>query len=285
MARTIHKTAVVASGAELGEDVHVGPYSVIGPHVRVGDGTHIGAQVVIDGVTTIGKENRIVGQASIGGRPQDLSYEDEPTCLEIGDHNTVREFVTINRGTVKGGALTRIGSHCLFMACSHVAHDCEIADGVMLANNALLAGHVYVGTGAIINGAAAAHQFVSVGQHAYVGGMTRVIQDVPPFMILEGHPARVRKVNVIGLERSGFDREEIRELRDVFRLIYRSGQPRHRIVGQLEEQGVGGLVAMLLEELKRTELGSKGRFRETLREDFLAAGQRRMEGVAAGGAH
>lgn len=283
MARIIHPTAMVAEGAELGEDVTVGPYSVIGPKVRIGAGTRIGAHVVIDGVTTIGEENNFVGQASVGGRPQDFSYEDEPTSLEIGDHNTVREFVTINRGTVKGGAVTKIGSHCLLMACSHVAHDCEIEDRVVLANNALLAGHVKVGTGAIINGAAAAHQFVSVGQFAYVGGMTRMIQDVPPFMILEGHPARVRKVNVIGLERAGFDRAEIAELRDVFRLIYRSGQPRHRIVGQLEEQGVGGLVGELLGALKHTEQGSKGRYRETLREEFMDAGVKRIERLEAAG--
>ena len=154
MASDIHPKADVDAKAQLGEDVRIGPYAVIGPDVVIGDRTRIGPHVVIEGVTTVGKENILFGQANIGGDPQDLSYENEPTHLEIGDGNTVREFVTINRGTVKGGGVTRIGSGCLFMACSHVAHDCSIEDGVMLANNALLAGHVAVGRGAIINGSA-----------------------------------------------------------------------------------------------------------------------------------
>ncbi len=189
MATEIHPTAVVHPEAELGVDVRVGPHTVIGPSVRIGDRNWIGPQVVIDGVTTIGSENRIIGQANIGGAPQDLSYEDEPTHLEVGDRNTIREFVTINRGTIKGGGSTRLGSDCLLMACSHVAHDCELGDRVVLANNVLLAGHVAVGHGAIINGAAAAHQFCTIGKYAYVGGLTRMIMDVPPFMIVEGHPA------------------------------------------------------------------------------------------------
>lgn len=280
MATDIHPTAVIAPGAELGDDVRVGPYAIIGPRVRVGDRTRIGPQVVIDGVTTIGSDNVIFGQANIGGAPQDLSYEDEPTFLEIGDRNRIREFVTINRGTVKGGGVTRIGSDCLFMACSHVAHDCELADRVMLANNVLLAGHVACGTGAIINGAAAAHQFTTIGSHAYVGGLTRVIQDVPPFMLIEGHPARVRKVNVIGLERAGFAPDDVGELRAAFRRIYRSGEPRHRVVDQLEAEGARGLVSELIEALRNTELGSKGRYRETLREEFVRAGQDRVLGGA-----
>jgi len=203
MSTEIHPTAVVADGAEIGVDVRIGPHTVIGAQVQIGDRSSIGPQVVIDGVTTIGAENNILGQANVGGAPQDLSYQGEPTHLELGDRNTIREFVTINRGTLKGGGLTRIGDDCLLMACSHVAHDCELGNGVMMGNNVLLAGHVSVGDFAVINGAAAAHQFVTIGRNSYVGGLTRVIQDVPPFMILEGHPARVRKVNLIGLERSG----------------------------------------------------------------------------------
>ena len=280
MATDIHSKAEVAKGAEIGQDVHIGPYTVIGPDVRIGDQSWIGPQVVIDGVTTVGKDNVIFGQANIGGAPQDLSYEGERTHLEIGDRNTVREFVTINRGTVKGGAITKIGSDCLFMACSHVAHDCEIADHVTLANNVLLAGHVAVGQGAIINGAAAAHQFVMIGRHAYVGGLTRIIQDVPPYMILEGHPARVRKVNVIGLERAGFDNEWIQELRTAYRRIYRSGEPRHRVIETLKTENPCGLVRDLIEALQNTELGSKGRYRETLRDEFLRLGRERMFGGA-----
>ena len=273
MTAKIHPTAVIAKGAELGLDVTIGPYSVIGPYVKIGDGTAVGPQVVIDGVTTIGRENRFLGQANVGGAPQDLSYEDEPTQLTLGDRNTIREFVTINRGTVKGGGVTRVGNRCLFMACSHVAHDCEIGDGVQLGNNVLLAGHVAVGQDAIVNGAAAAHQFVTIGRNAYVGGLTRVIQDVPPFLILEGHPARVRKVNVIGLERAGVPAEEIHELRLAFRRLFRAEDTRARVLASLEADAKGALVKELVAALRNTELGQKGRYRETLRDEFRRRGE------------
>jgi UDP-N-acetylglucosamine acyltransferase len=246
--------------------------------VRIGDRTRIGPQVVIDGVTSIGSDNMVFGQANLGGAPQDLSYDGEATSLELGDRNTIREFVTINRGTVKGGGVTRVGDDCLLMACSHVAHDCEIGDRVVLANSVLLAGHVAVGEGAIVNGAAAAHQFTTIGHYAYVGGLTRVIQDVPPFMILEGHPARVRKVNVVGLERAGFPSEEIERLRGAFRRIYRSGEPRHRVLVELAETSPGGLVAELIGALRNTELGAKGRYRETMRAEVARAGLERALG-------
>lgn len=273
MTTKIHPTAVVAPGAELGNGVVIGPHSVIGPRVKIGDGTVVGPQVVIDGVTTIGRENRFIAQANVGGDPQDLSYEDEPTELVMGDRNTVREFVTINRGTIKGGGVTRVGSGCLLMACSHVAHDCELGDGVLLGNNVLLAGHVAVEHGAIVNGAAAAHQFVTIGRNAYVGGLTRVIQDVPPFMILEGHPARVRKVNVIGLERAGIPVDEIHALRRAFRRLFRGEETRAVAIGQLEAEPGGALVRELVLALRRTELGLKGRYRETLRGEFRQRGE------------
>ena len=273
MTTKIHPTAVVAKGAELGRDVVIGPHSVIGPKVKIGEGTVVGPQVVIDGVTTVGRENRFFGQANVGGDPQDLSYEDEPTELVMGDRNTVREFVTVNRGTIKGGGVTRVGNGCLFMACSHVAHDCEIGDGVLLGNNVLLAGHVAVEQGAIVNGAAAAHQFVTIGRNAYVGGLTRVIQDVPPFMILEGHPARVRKVNVIGLERAGIALDEIHALRRAFRRLFRGEEARAVALGELESEPGGTLVRALVTALRRTELGLKGRYRETLRAEFRQRGE------------
>ena len=278
MSTEIHPTAVVADGAVIGVDVKIGPHTVIGPQVSIGDRSSIGPQVVIDGVTTIGVENRILGQANVGGAPQDLSYQGEPTHLEVGDRNTIREFVTINRGTLKGGGLTRIGDDCLFMACSHVAHDCDLGNGVMMGNNVLLAGHVSVGDFAVINGAAAAHQFVTSGRNSYVGGLTRVIQDVPPFMILEGHPARVRKVNLIGLERCGIPANEIQELRSAFRLLYRSGKARNRVLGELEESNPGPYLRELLEALRCTESGAKGRYRETMRKEFLAMGEMRVFG-------
>jgi UDP-N-acetylglucosamine acyltransferase len=278
----IHPTAVIAPGAELGVDVEIGPYSVVGPRVVIGDRTRVGAQVVIDGVTRLGEDNVIVGQASLGGAPQDLSYKGEPTRLEIGDRNTIREFVTINRGTIKGGGVTRIGDNCLLMACCHVAHDCELKNRIIMGNNVLLAGHVLVEEQANISGGAAAHHFVTIGSYAYVGGMTRMVQDVPPYMILEGHPSRVRGVNVIGLQRGGFPEEEIELLRNAFRRIYRSGSPRRRTLDELKGEAAGSpLLADLVRSLENTENGAKGRYRESLREQFARAGAERILADAA----
>jgi len=283
METKIHPTAMIAPGAELGIGVEIGPYSVVGAGVRIGDRTKIGAQVVIDGVTTIGEDNLIVGQAGLGGPPQDLSYKGEPTQLVIGDRNTIREFVTINRGTMKGGGVTQIGSDCLLMACSHVAHDCELKDRIILANNALLAGHVFVGENANISGGSAAHHFVTIGAFAYVGGMTRMVQDVPPFMILEGHPSRVRGVNKIGLTRGGQTVDAVEELELAFRRIYRTGNTRKQTLEELKlEFPNSKLVMSLVHALEDTEKGSKGRFRESRREEFMRLGKERIHtGVLA----
>lgn len=274
MPTKIHPTAVISPGAELGTDVEIGPYTVVGPAVWVGDGTRIGAQVVLDGVLRIGEDNIIVGQASLGAAPQDLSYKGELTQLEIGDRNTIREFVTINRGTVKGGGVTRVGSDCLLMACCHVAHDCELRDRVIMGNNVLLAGHVLVGEHANISGGAAAHHFVTVGAFAYVGGMTRMVQDVPPYMILEGHSPRVRGVNLIGLQRGEYGEEDIEPLRVAFRKIFRSGLPKRQLLEELKrDPKVTDLVLNLVRSLENTQLGAKGRHRESLRDEFAHSGQ------------
>ncbi len=279
MQTKIHPTALIAPGAELGIDVEIGPYCVVGSNVRIGDRTKIGAHVVIDGVTTIGEDNLIVGQAGLGGPPQDLSYKGEPTQLVIGDRNTIREFVTINRGTVKGGGVTQIGSDCLLMACSHVAHDCDLRDRIILANNVLLAGHVFVGENANISGGSAAHHFVTIGSFAYVGGMTRMVQDVPPYMILEGHPSRVRGVNKIGLQRGGQTLESIEALETAFRRIYRTGNTRRQTLDELKiEFPEAKLVMNLVHALEDTEKGAKGRFRESRREEFMRLGQQRILG-------
>jgi len=280
MSTEIHPTAVIAEGAELGVDVRVGPYTIIGPAVRIGDRTTIGPQVVIDGVTRIGEDNVIVGQASLGAAPQDVSYRGEPTMLEIGDGNMIREFVTINRGTVKGGALTRVGDRCLFMACCHVAHDCEIENDVIVANNVLLAGHVLVGRRANLSGGAAAHHFCTIGEHAYVGGLTRLVQDVPPYMIVEGHPSRVRGVNVVGLQRARVPEREVEALRVAFKRIYRSGNPRRQTLDTMKLDGdAPEHVRRLVAALERTEDGSKGRHRECLREEFARLGAERLNSV------
>ena len=285
MSTSIHPTAVIADGAELGIDVVIGPYSVVGGRVKIGDRTQIGPHVVIDGATTIGAENIVVGQANLGGPPQDLSYRGEPTRLEIGDANTVREFVTINRGTLKGGGLTKIGSGCLLMACCHVAHDCDLGDRVILANGVLLAGHVRVCDGANVGGAAAANQFVTIGRYAYIGGMTRVSLDVPPFMLLEGHQARVRQVNVVGLERAGFDAKQIESLQSAFRLIYRSGNPQRQSIEQLRNApGASADVLELCDALDEQTRGLKGRYRESLRDHFVQLGHKRILGETHVGA-
>jgi UDP-N-acetylglucosamine acyltransferase len=277
MATKIHPTAVISPGAEIGADVEIGPYSVVGSAVVIGDRTRIGPQVVLDGATRIGQDNLIVGQANLGGPPQDLSYKNEPTQLEIGDRNTIREFVTINRGTVKGGGQTSIGNDCLLMACCHVAHDCELSDRIIMGNNVLLAGHVKVERQANISGGAAAHHFVTIGAYAYVGGMTRMVQDVPPFVILEGHPSRVRGINVIGLQRGGFAPEEVERLRTAFRRIWRGGSPRKRTLQELQREMQGSdVIAHLVKSLENTEAGNKGRYREILREEFLRRGRERI---------
>ena len=281
MTTEIHQTAVVDPRAELGVDVLVGPYNYIGPNVRIGDGTRIGPQVVIDGVTTIGENNHIVGQASIGAEPQDISYKGEPTQVEIGDRNMIREFVTINRGTLKGGALTKVGNDCLLMACSHIAHDCLIEDKVILANNVMLAGHVHIGTGANISGAVGAHHFVTVGSYAYVGGMTRIEHDVPPFMIVEGRRSRVRNVNIIGLQRAGFSDSDIDHLRAAFKKLYRSGEPQvHTIEAIKADPTTPDIVNRLIQSLKLSEAGRKGRYRESLREEFAKLGAARLAAEA-----
>ena len=277
MATQVHPTAVVHPEAELGVDVIVGPYTVIGPAVKIGDRSQLGPHVVVDGVTTMGADNIVIGQANLGGPPQDLSYKGEATQLEMGDRNTVREFVTINRGTVKGGGITRIGNDCLFMACCHVAHDCDVRDRVIMANCVLLAGHCLVSQGVNISGAAAAHHFVTIGAHAYIGGMTRINQDVPPFMLLEGHPARVRGVNEIGLARAGFAAADIERLWVAFRLLYRSGDPKRRTIDTLRADPTNPqLVLDLLDNLEQTEQGQKGRYRESMRAEFRRVGEERI---------
>ncbi|MDP6955917.1 MAG: hypothetical protein QF599_08060, partial [Planctomycetota bacterium] len=196
--------------------------------------------------------------------------------------NTIREFVTINRGTIKGGGVTKIGDDCLFMACSHVAHDCELRDRIILGNNVMLAGHVLVEENANIAGAAGAMQFVTIGAFAYVGGMSRLAQDAPPYMIVAGDPGRVRGVNHIGLARGGCEEPVIDELRAAFRKIYRSGMPRSRVLEEMRTDIQGSdKLKHLLRTLERIELGQKGRYRESLREDFARLG---AEAILNGGA-
>lgn len=219
----IHSTAIVDPKAELAASVSVGPYAVIGPEVRIAEGTSIGPHCVIEGRTTIGRDNRIYQFASIGGMPQDMSHKGEVTELVIGDRNTIREFCTFNTGTFKEQGVTRVGSDNWIMAYVHLAHDVQLGSHTVLANNATLAGHVHVGDWAVIGGLSGVHQFVHLGAHSMIGFQAHVAQDVAPFMTADGNPLAVRAVNLTGLKRRGFNEERQRLIRQMHKLIFRSG--------------------------------------------------------------
>lgn len=222
MAR-IHPTALVDSAAELDSSVSVGPFSVIGPHVRIGPRTEIGAHCVIEGHTSIGANNRFVSYCSIGAMPQDKKYRNEPTRLEIGDNNVVREFCTMHVGTVQDEGVTRVGNDNWIMTYVHIAHDCRIGNNTILSASAQLAGHVHVNDWAILGGFTGVHQFVKIGAHVMTGAQTLLLQDVPPFVLAAGSPAKPAGINVEGLKRRGFSPESIKALRDAYKMLYRSG--------------------------------------------------------------
>ena len=216
----IHETSIVAPGAELADDVFIGPYCVVGENVNLSSGVRLISHVVIDGHTNVGERTEIYPFSSIGLRPQDLKYAGEPSVLEIGADNVIREHVTMNPGTEGGGMITRVGHSCLFMVASHVAHDCQLGDHVILANNAALGGHVSVGDWAILGGLSAIHQYVRIGRHAIVGGMSGVEHDVIPYGSVMGDRARLAGLNLVGLKRRGFGREVIHDMRRAFRLLF-----------------------------------------------------------------
>lgn len=220
----IHPSAVVEAGAMLGANVTVGPFSYIGADVEIGEGTEIMSHVVVKGPTKIGRENRIFQFASIGEECQDLKYAGEATRLEIGDRNTIRESVTMHRGTTQDNGITRVGNDNLFMINAHVAHDCIVGDRCIFANNATLAGHVHVGNHAIVGGMSAIHQFCTIGDHCMLGGGSIVVQDVPPYVMAQGNHCAPFGINVEGLKRRGFEKDEIKAIRAVYKALYRSGK-------------------------------------------------------------
>ncbi len=230
----IHPTAVVDPEAEIGPEVVVGPYCVIGREVTIGAGCWLQNQVTICGPVKIGSGNRFHSFCSIGQQTQDLKYAGEPTYLVIGDNNCFREFVTVNRATAIG-SVTRVGNRGNFLAYSHIAHDCVVEDEVIFSNNGTLAGHVLVQSYAIIGGLTAIHQFCRIGRHAITGGCSKIVQDVPPFMIADGNPAEVRGINVIGLERRGVPAETIRVLKEAYRILYRAKLNTKQAVEELEK--------------------------------------------------
>lgn|SRR5690554_377234 len=219
----IHPTAIIDDSASIGNNVSIGPYTVVGPHVEIGDHCVIGPHVVLRGPTVLGQHNRIYQFASVGEDCQDKKYQGEPTRLVIGDYNVIREGVTIHRGTVQDQGVTEIGSHNLLMAYVHVAHDCVVGDHVILANNTTLAGHVHVGDWAILGGFTGVHQFCKIGAHAFTAVNSVVVQDIPPYIMAQGHNAVPRTINSEGLKRRGFTPQQITAIKRAYKLLYRQG--------------------------------------------------------------
>lgn len=217
----IHPSALVSETAQLHPSVEVGPFAVIGPHVQIGEGSVVGAHAMVEGRTTIGRNARLFHHCSVGAAPQDLKYKGEPTRLEIGDGTVIREFASVHIGTEEGGGVTRVGSRCLLMAYSHVAHDVQIGNGVILASGAMLAGHVVVEDHVIFGGISGVHQFVRIGKHAFISGGSMVGMDVPPYCTVSGHRAQLAGLNTVGLVRHAFTEEEIRNIKKAYRILFR----------------------------------------------------------------
>lgn len=238
----IHPSALIDTSAEIAEDVNIGPFSVIGPDVHIGKGTSIASHVVIKSSTRIGEDNRILQFSSIGEDPQDKKYAGEETFLEIGDRNVIREYVTLNRGTAQDAVATRIGSDNLFMAYTHVAHDCQIGNNVIMANASSLGGHVHIEDWAILGGFSIIHQFCRVGAHCFTGMGSVISKDVPPYIVLGGNPAKPHGINKEGLKRRGFSSEQIRAIVNAYKLIYMSGmsleEARVQLAGLAEQEAV-----------------------------------------------
>lgn len=229
----IHPTAIIAPDVQLGTGVQIGPYAILEDHVFIGDNTQIEAHAVIKRYTRIGMANHIHSHALVGGEPQDLKFQGEVTWLEIGSCNRIREFTTLHRGTEGGGGLTKVGDRNLFMAYSHIAHDCRLGSDIVMSNAATLGGHVQVDDFAIIGGLSAVHQFCHIGTHAFIGGMTGVPQDLPPWMLVAGSRALVHGPNMVGLRRAGASKEMVQAFKQAFRLIWRSEMPRSEALEDL----------------------------------------------------
>lgn len=251
----IHPTALIHPGARIAKGVKVGPYAIIGEHVTLGAGTEVGPHAVIEGWTEIGEENRIFQFSSVGAEPQDLKFGGEKSYLKIGKRNTIREFVTLHRGTEGGGGETVIGDDCLFMAYAHVAHDCRVGNHVILANGATIAGHVEVADWAILGGLSAVHQFVKVGAHVMISGGAMVAQDVAPFTIAQGDRAQTVGLNLVGLKRRGFDEVQLKQLKAAYRLVFRSDLRLEEALRKIAEEAPGEVVGEFVDFIKQSERG------------------------------
>ncbi|MGA8891118.1 MAG: acyl-ACP--UDP-N-acetylglucosamine O-acyltransferase [Anaeromyxobacteraceae bacterium] len=235
----IHPTAIVSPGAEIDPTCEIGPYAVIGPRVRMGPGNAVGPHALVEGNTVLGAGNRISGHAVVGAPPQDLKYRGEDTLLEVGDGNVIREFASVHTGTVGGGGVTRLGNQCLVMASAHVAHDCILGNRVIVATFCALAGHVIAEDGVIFGGVSAVQQFSRVGRLAYVGGITGVMMDVAPYLMVAGARAEVVGINVVGLQRAGFTEEQVARVKSAYKTVFRSKLPLKEALAQVRAE-LGG---------------------------------------------
>ncbi|MCH8543626.1 MAG: acyl-ACP--UDP-N-acetylglucosamine O-acyltransferase [Alcanivorax sp.] len=251
----IHKTAIIDPGAELAEDVQVGPYTIIGPDVKIGAGTVIGPHVVIQGPTSIGRDNRIFQFASVGEACQDKKYRGEPTALEIGDNNVIREHVTIHRGTIQDKGLTRIGNNNLLMVAVHVAHDCMIGNDNIFANTCGIAGHAHIGDGVILGGMTGVHQFCRIGSYAMTAGCSLVLKDIPAYVMVGGNPAAARSMNFEGMRRRGWSAEVVSGLRKAYKIVYRQGNTLEQALAELETMGDGEELKLFVDSLRHSERG------------------------------
>ncbi|GAA5128052.1 acyl-ACP--UDP-N-acetylglucosamine O-acyltransferase [Alloalcanivorax gelatiniphagus] len=252
----IHPTAIIDPKAELASDVEVGPYSVIGAHVTIGAGTVIGPHVVIQGPTRIGENNRIFQFASVGEECQDKKYRGEPTRLEIGDNNVIREHCTLHRGTVQDEGITSLGNNNLLMATVHVAHDCRIGSDNIFANTTGIAGHVKIGDGVILGGMTGIHQFCRIGSYAMTAGCSLVLKDIPAYVMVGGNPASARSMNFEGMRRRGWDADVIATLRRAYKTVYRRGLTLEQAIAELEPQRDGcPPLALFLDSLRASERG------------------------------
>ena len=266
MAGYVAENVSIHPRAEIDEDVEIGPFCVIGPHVKIGRGTRLENGVTLMGRVTLGQHNHIYPGVVIGGEPQDLSYQGSDTQVFLGDHNVIRECVTINRGTEKEDGVTTLGSHNFIMACCHIAHDCRLGDHIVMANGTMLGGHVHVHDHASISGAVAVHHYASIGGYSFVSGVSRVLHDVPPYMLVEGLPARPRCINVVALKRNNFTPEVIHSLAEAHRLLYRAkvGLEHAREILRGNEQ-LAPEVQHLLSFIEGQQEGKHGRARERRR--------------------
>jgi len=267
----IHPTAVIDRGAQIADDAVIGPMCYVGPRSVVGSGTRLMSHVVIHGDTTLGTGNTVWPHTVLGGDPQDLGFKGEPTTLVIGNDNVIRENVTMHRGTPKGGGTTTVGSNNYIMVGVHIAHDCTIGSKILMANNILLAGHIKVEDHVVMAGGCGVHHFTTIGEYAFVGGLAGVVHDVPPYMIADGHPARIRSINRVGLTRGGFTQEQIDTLELAHRKLYRNTREEDsasitKRLDKLEaELGEAQHVANLVAFVRRSISGPHGRYMESFR--------------------